>query len=776
MKLTHLIAAFALAALTLGSSFVRADIIPASNTVTNSPVSVSFTLPVVALPGSLLLTFDDGVTEHVLTLAGGVETLGLHEFAFDPTTPTATAEISSGGIVPDGVYTVSLAFQDLLSNPIIVGTSTNVTVDTTEPVINSPSGVTVEATSASGAVVNFSVTATDALDASPTLSVIPPSGSVFPIGSTQVVILSTDDAGNEATANFNVIVQDTLSPSIAAPPGGFTPVVFSVNQGETMAIPNYTSQAVVSDDTGTPTVTQVPAPGSQVGDGITSVILTAEDAEGNTMSLNFNIAVWVTGTRALAVKGEAVPGAGVDPRIPAGATWSTFGIPSITMQGNWAGYLATVRPPTGAAFSGIFSGPLQEPALRLKTGEVATDVNGAAIPGVTFKTFREPLFADNDFAVVATVTGVASATDTGIWYHDGAVLRVIAREGDLAPGAGGAKFKSFTSVSMPEAGVVFFTAKVSSPAPLDTGMWIWTSNNGVLIAVRKGDEVDVGSGSLDPNDTAINLLINFADKGAGQATVAEDGSIVTRLLTGVVSAEGLSVSKSGLPSSPEPGALPTALVTFAVDAALGITKTTNTGVFDYNESVVLALKGEVATGAGTAAFKVFQNPATGYNFETQRQAAFLATLSGTPGAMDTGVWIYTAGGDLELLAREGFPAPDATGLSWLGLNWKKFEKLKVIENRGPAFIGTLSSTSFVKVTAANDRGFWATDSNGNLRLIFREGDVVNGKTIKSFNLLGEVLGSEGQRRSWAKDDMSARVIYHVFFTDGTSGILSSGIP
>jgi len=180
MKLTHLIAAFALAAFVMGSTSTHADIVTASDTITNSPVSISFTLPEVALSGSLLLTFNDRMTAHELTLASEIEGLGLHTFTFDTTTSTATPEIASGGVIPDGVYT--LTFQDALSNPITLGTSTNVTIDTVAPVLNHPPEISVQATSASGAVMNFSVTATDATDVSPNLSVIPPSGSVFPEG------------------------------------------------------------------------------------------------------------------------------------------------------------------------------------------------------------------------------------------------------------------------------------------------------------------------------------------------------------------------------------------------------------------------------------------------------------------------------------------------------------------------------------------------------------------------------------------------------------------
>ena len=41
---------------------------------------------------------------------------------------------------------------------------------------------------------------------------------------------------------------------------------------------------------------------------------------------------------------------------------------------------------------------------------LATDANGDPVSGVTFKSFREPVFAGEDFAVLATVKGSPPAS------------------------------------------------------------------------------------------------------------------------------------------------------------------------------------------------------------------------------------------------------------------------------------------------------------------------------------------------------------------------------
>jgi Tol biopolymer transport system component len=58
-----------------------------------------------------------------------------------------------------------------------------------------------------GAVVTYTVTATDADDPNPTVSCSPASGSVFPIGDTTVTCQASDASGNVATGSFSVHVQ-----------------------------------------------------------------------------------------------------------------------------------------------------------------------------------------------------------------------------------------------------------------------------------------------------------------------------------------------------------------------------------------------------------------------------------------------------------------------------------------------------------------------------------------------------------------------------------------
>src|SRR4029453_5074193 len=89
-------------------------------------------------------------------------------------------------------------------------------VANTAPTLNLPGNIVAEATSAAGAVVNYSASATDAEDnPDPTPSCSPASGSPFALGTTTVNCSVTDSGSLSASSSFTVKVQDTTAPVIA---------------------------------------------------------------------------------------------------------------------------------------------------------------------------------------------------------------------------------------------------------------------------------------------------------------------------------------------------------------------------------------------------------------------------------------------------------------------------------------------------------------------------------------------------------------------------------
>ena len=76
------------------------------------------------------------------------------------------------------------------------------------PILHLPDDVTVEATSADGAVVEFTATAEDANGSPLTATCDPASGSTFPVGANTVNCSATDGSGNTTTGSFTVTIVD----------------------------------------------------------------------------------------------------------------------------------------------------------------------------------------------------------------------------------------------------------------------------------------------------------------------------------------------------------------------------------------------------------------------------------------------------------------------------------------------------------------------------------------------------------------------------------------
>ncbi len=102
-------------------------------------------------------------------------------------------------------YTRIWQITDCFTNSLTC-TQTVTAVDTTRPVIHCPTNMFVSGASATGAVVNYTVTATDNCGV-PSILCVPPSGSVFPCGTNTVLCTATDACGLSTNCSFQVVVE-----------------------------------------------------------------------------------------------------------------------------------------------------------------------------------------------------------------------------------------------------------------------------------------------------------------------------------------------------------------------------------------------------------------------------------------------------------------------------------------------------------------------------------------------------------------------------------------
>jgi hypothetical protein len=182
--------------------------------------------------------------------------------------------------------------------------SQTIKVDSVAPLLsNMPDDLTVEATSADGAVADWEgPTATDNVDNSPTIDCNYQSGHTFPLGTTTVSCKARDDAGNESTTQkFTVTVGDTTAPTVDVPEDITTEAVGP--EGAIVTYNNATAHDIVDGDL---SATCSPASGATFPLGTTVVECTATDSADNVGSARFSITVADTTAPVLSLPVEVV--------------------------------------------------------------------------------------------------------------------------------------------------------------------------------------------------------------------------------------------------------------------------------------------------------------------------------------------------------------------------------------------------------------------------------------------------------------------------------------
>lgn len=223
---------------------------------------------------------------NALGLSSGTANSGTWQTAF--TFP------SSQTSAPDGAYSVSVKASDAASNVAIVGAGST-TLDRTAPFLSVPSDITLEATSSAGASALYSVEITDNLDPSASASCNYPSGSVFALGETVIQCTATDNAGNQDTKSFKIIVQDTTAPTLVLP----SDIILEA-LGPSGSVVSYGATANDAVDS-SPDVSCDPASGSTFDIDTHTVHCTVTDDSGNLGIGSFSIIVQDTTPPSLSV-------------------------------------------------------------------------------------------------------------------------------------------------------------------------------------------------------------------------------------------------------------------------------------------------------------------------------------------------------------------------------------------------------------------------------------------------------------------------------------------
>jgi hypothetical protein len=342
--------------------------------------------PTLTLPGNLTIFADNNVglivsydvsanQEAAVVCSPASETF----FPIGTTTVSCTAT-NAFGVQSSGSFTITL-----IPDP--------------RPVLVLPADISVDPTSPSGTVVTYTATATDAVDGTIAVVCTPPSGSLFPIGPTQVICQATNTRGYTRFGTFYVYVTDTTPPVLTLPTA--VNVASSGSPDGTEVFYTATAHDAVDGDLA---VQCEPISGALFPNGQTTVQCHATDSSGNTATGSFVVTVGDTEPPVITVPAPIT----VEATGPSGAVvvYTAFAVD------NFDGAVPVVcTPASGSTFP--LGTTLVSCTAHDAAGNVGTNAFNVTVRDTTPPTLHLPadITVSADANCTAVVTYTATATD-----------------------------------------------------------------------------------------------------------------------------------------------------------------------------------------------------------------------------------------------------------------------------------------------------------------------------------------------------------------------------
>ena len=270
----------------------------------------------------------------VCTHAGGLANGAQTSFPLIANVPSGIAD--NGPVILTNTATVAGPMPDSKGFNNSDPDDTKV-VDSTPPSVTVPLDITKSNDpNLATAVVTYNASATDNTPGV-TLACSPPSGTVFPLGTTTVTCTATDTSGNTDSKSFKVKVNDTQPPSVTVP----LDIIQSNDPGKATAVVSYSATA--SDNAPGVTLSCVPPSGTAFQLGPTTVTCTATDSSANTAVKSFKVTVNDTEPPVVTVPANMTKNA----TSPSGAV-VTF---VVTATDNAPGVTKACVPSAGSTFA-----------------------------------------------------------------------------------------------------------------------------------------------------------------------------------------------------------------------------------------------------------------------------------------------------------------------------------------------------------------------------------------------------------------------------------------
>jgi len=401
--------------------------------------------------------------------------------------------------------------------------------------------------------------------------------------------------------------------------------------------------------------------------------------------------------------------------------------------------------------SGIWSDESGQLDLRVRTGDVLPGAEGTRVGGL--RGLKQGIGDGVVFQAILDGAGVGRGNNAGIWTIDFRGTNKVMRLGDAAPGLEGLRYDALLGdpeVS-PLGGTLAFRSGLAGEGvdgTNDQALW-WDRRGEVELLVRTGDAA-VGTG----DDVVYRLvsapLVSDSHEAVFHAQLTGPG--VTDLNREGVWVESVFGRRMVIREGDlAPG----------TDGARFVS-TLDRGLGSPFSSLRFRRNGAPGFGGGATAFTgLLVGP------DTEPLTAGVSRLAG--------IWKETEAG-LELVARQGEAAPGAGDAVFRDLANEVF----ALNEAGQiAFSTRLAGNS---VSLDNDYGLWASDTEGDLVLLLREGqqldvgDAVLGTSdLRTVASIAFDAGVASPSTAGGLNE-SGLVSVAVTFTDDTAAVVILSVP
>jgi probable HAF family extracellular repeat protein len=229
-------------------------------------------------PPGITLTCSTNITTTATDPGGAIVNFSVTATGGCSIAPNVVATPASGSLFPVGTNTVNVTASDLCGH---TNTCNFIVVVNPPLTVSCSTNIMTTATGPDGANVTYNVSAAGGCS-TPTVSAIPASGSLFPIGTNTVTVTASDSCQHTNTCSFTVTIIAPLTVSCStnitarAPDSDGAQVFFNFSAGG-----GCSSPSVIAN----------PPSGSMFEIGTNLVTVTANDACGNTNSCTFTVTV-----------------------------------------------------------------------------------------------------------------------------------------------------------------------------------------------------------------------------------------------------------------------------------------------------------------------------------------------------------------------------------------------------------------------------------------------------------------------------------------------------